>query len=86
MEVLQARSKRGRAQDGLTPSSVGGLLQHPVGKRHLGELVFGIPHGVDLALEGVHLALEPDDQLAVIGFGLAEADELLSEMRVPSSA
>ena len=54
---------RQRAQAGQTPSSVGGLRQHPVGKRRLGELVFGIPRGVDLALMGVHVAVDPDDQL-----------------------
>lgn len=51
---------RQRAQAGQTPSSVGGLRQHPVGKHHLDELVFGIPRGVDLALIGVHVAVEPD--------------------------
>lgn len=67
---------RQRAQAGQTPSSVGGLRQHPVGKHHLGELLFGIPRGVDLALIGVHVAVEPDDQLALLRLVLAHLDQL----------
>ena len=47
------------------------------GEEQLDDLLFGILHGVDLALVGVHVAVEPDEQLAVIGFGLAEIDEFL---------
>lgn len=68
---------RQRAQAGQTPSSVGGLRQHPVGKHHLDELVFGIPRGVDLALIGVHVAVEPDDQLAALRLVLAHPDQLI---------
>lgn len=44
----------------------------------LDDVLFGIPRSIDLALVGVHVAVEPDFQITFLGFGLAEMDELLN--------
>lgn len=44
----------------------------------LNDVLFGIPRSIDLALVGVHVAVEPDFQITFLGFGLAEMDEFLN--------
>lgn len=41
-------------------------------------MLFGIPRSIDLALVGVHVAVEPDNQITVLGFILAEIDEFIN--------
>lgn len=41
-------------------------------------MLFGIPRSIDLALVGIHVAVEPDNQITVLGFILAEIDEFIN--------